>query len=118
MLLRFQVEPQEAPRLKTGMPRGVHDARDAARVHREDQLVAGAADLTTHMVGVTAQVDATDDHTYWLRPGSFCDVTLDVGAQRDARGRSRAPRRARPTTATSSTSPTATSRRKCRSRSA
>lgn len=47
-------------------------------------LVSGAADLTTHMVGVTAHVDPSENHTYWLRPGSFCDVTLDIGASRDA----------------------------------
>jgi membrane fusion protein, multidrug efflux system len=35
------------------------------------------------MVPITAQV--TDDgHKYWLRPGSFCDVSIDLGAKRDA----------------------------------
>lgn len=83
LLLRFQVEPSEAVRLKAGM--------NAAFTMRETQraftaaitLVAGAADPTTHMVVVTAQVK-TDEHRYWLRPGSFCDVTVDVGAGRDA----------------------------------
>ncbi len=46
-------------------------------------LVAGAADATTHMVSVTGEVVA-DEHKYWLRPGSFCDVTIDLGAKRDA----------------------------------
>lgn len=84
MLLRFQVEPQEAPRLKTGMPVGFTMRETQRSFTAKITLVAGAADLTTHMVGVTAQVDSTDNHTYWLRPGSFCDVSLDIGAQRDA----------------------------------
>jgi multidrug efflux system membrane fusion protein len=84
MLLRFQVEPSEAPRLKPGMPVGFTMRETQRSFTAKVSLVAGAADLTTHMVGVTAQVDATDNHTYWLRPGSFCDVTLDVGAQREA----------------------------------
>jgi multidrug efflux pump subunit AcrA (membrane-fusion protein) len=46
-------------------------------------LVAGAADSTTHMVSITGEV-AADEHKYWLRPGSFCDVTIDLGAKRDA----------------------------------
>jgi len=84
MLLRFQVEPQEAPRLKPGMPVAFTMRETQRSFTAKISLVAGAADLTTHMVGVTAQVDATDNHTYWLRPGSFCDVSLDVGAQRDS----------------------------------
>ncbi len=84
MLLRFQVEPQDAPRLKPGMAVSFTMRETQRSFTAKISLVAGAADLTTHMVGVTAQVDATDNHTYWLRPGSFCDVSLDVGAQRDA----------------------------------
>lgn len=84
MLLRFQVEPQEAPRLKNGMPVGFTMRETQRSFTAKISLVAGAADLTTHMVGVTAQVDGTDKNAYWLRPGSFCDVSLDVGAQRDA----------------------------------
>jgi len=84
MLLRFQVEPQEAPRLKTGMPVGFTMRETQRSFTAKISLVAGAADVTTHMVGVTAQVDATDNHTYWLRPGSFCDVSLDVGATRES----------------------------------
>lgn len=83
MLLRFEVEPQDAPRLKPGM--------EAKFTMRETQrsftakltLVAGSADPTTHMIGVTGEVVAAD-HKYWLRPGSFCDVTVDVGATRES----------------------------------
>ncbi|MDB4933825.1 MAG: putative efflux rane fusion protein [Labilithrix sp.] len=84
MLLRFQVEPAEAPRLKPGMTVNFTMRETQRAFSAKVSLVAGAADLATHMVGVTAQVDSTENHTYWLRPGSFCDVTLDVGASRDA----------------------------------
>ena len=83
LLLRFQVEPETAPRLKPGMPvtftmREVQDTFTA-----KISLVAGAADPTTHTVPVTAQVE-TANKKYWLRPGSFCEVTIDIGAKRDA----------------------------------
>jgi RND family efflux transporter MFP subunit len=84
MLLRFQVEPSEAPRLKPNMPVGFTMRETQRAFTAKISLVAGAADTATHMVGVTAQVDSSEGHAYWLRPGSFCDVTLDVGASRDA----------------------------------
>lgn len=84
LLLRFQVEPAEAVRLKPGMTVDFTMRETQRKFTAKVSLVSGAADLTTHMVGVTAQVDVSDNHTYWLRPGSFCDVVLDVGASRDA----------------------------------
>jgi membrane fusion protein, multidrug efflux system len=84
MLLRFQVEPSEAPRLKPNMPVGFTMRETQRAFTAKISLVAGAADTATRMVAVTAQIDASEGHTYWLRPGSFCDVTLDVGASRDA----------------------------------
>jgi RND family efflux transporter MFP subunit len=84
MLLRFQVEPLEAPRLKPGM-KAKFTLRETQREFTATlTLVSAAADPATHMVGVTAQIDASDGHTYWLRPGSFCDVSVDVGATREA----------------------------------
>ena len=84
LLLRFQVEPSEAPRLKAGM-KAKFTLRETQREFTASiTLVSAAADPTTHMVGVTAQIDASDGHTYWLRPGSFCDVSVDVGATREA----------------------------------
>jgi len=84
ILLRFQVEPENAPRLKPGMDvtftmREVQDDTFKAKI----SLVAGAADPTSHTVPVTAQVDA-GSKKYWLRPGSFAEVTIDVGAKREA----------------------------------
>jgi RND family efflux transporter MFP subunit len=84
LLLRFQVEPAEAVRLKPGMVVDFSMHETTRRFTAKVSLVAGAADLVTHMVGVTAQVDVSENHTYWLRPGSFCDVALDVGASREA----------------------------------
>jgi membrane fusion protein, multidrug efflux system len=82
MLLRFQVEPQEAPRLKPGM-KATFTMRETQRTFEAKlTLIAGAADPTTHMVGVTGEVLSTEK--YWLRPGSFCDVAVDIGATRDA----------------------------------
>ncbi len=83
MLLRFQVEPQEAARIKPGM-KASFTMRETQRTFAANiTLVAGSADPTTHMVGVTGEV-VDEGHKYWLRPGSFCDVVLDVGATRDA----------------------------------
>jgi RND family efflux transporter MFP subunit len=83
MLLRFQVEPQDAPRLKPGMNVSFTMRESQGNYEAKITLVAGAADPTTHTVGVTAEVNA-ENHKYWLRPGSFCDVTIDVGATRRA----------------------------------
>ncbi len=83
LLLRFQVEPLEAPRLKPGLIATFTMRETLRKFSATITLVAGAADPATHMVGVTAQVVA-DKHKYWLRPGSFCDVAVDVSAQREA----------------------------------
>ena len=83
MLLRFSVEPQDAPRLKPGMNADFTMRETQQAFTSKITLVAGAADPTTHMVAVTAEV-AADAKKYWLRPGSFADVSIDVGASRDA----------------------------------
>lgn len=83
LLLRFQVEPLEAPRLKPGLVVEFTMRETMRKFTAKISLVAGAADPVTHMVGVTAQV-AEDGHKYWLRPGAFCDVSIDVAANRTA----------------------------------
>ncbi|WP_394850002.1 efflux RND transporter periplasmic adaptor subunit [Pendulispora brunnea] len=83
LLLRFQVEPEHAVRLKPGMVVDFSIRETQNQYKAKISLVAGAADPATHTVAVTAQVDA-DSKRYWLRPGSFCDVTIDVGARREA----------------------------------
>jgi RND family efflux transporter MFP subunit len=83
LLLRFQVEPDDAPRLKPGMD-ATFTLRETQRTYNAKlTLVAGAADGNTHMVQVTGEVD-DKEHKYWLRPGSFCEVTVDLGAKRDS----------------------------------
>jgi RND family efflux transporter MFP subunit len=83
MLLHFQVEPDAAPRLKPGMM-ATFRLRETERVFSAKlTLVSAAADLTTHMVAITGEVVATE-HKWWLRPGSFCDVTVNLGAQRNS----------------------------------
>jgi RND family efflux transporter MFP subunit len=83
MLLRFQVEPQDAPRLKPGMTAHFAMRETETDYTAKITLVAAAADSTTHTVGVTAEVNS-ENKKYWLRPGSFCDVTIDIGATRQA----------------------------------
>jgi RND family efflux transporter MFP subunit len=83
LLLRFQVEPDTAPRLKAGMPVTFKLRETEGDFTAKITLVAGAADDATHTVAVTAEVDETNKK-YWLRPGSFCQVTIDVGAKRQA----------------------------------
>jgi RND family efflux transporter MFP subunit len=82
LLLRFQVEPQDAPRIKPGMTAKFKMRETQDDYEAKITLVAGAADPTTHTVGVTSEVHS--EKKYWLRPGSFCDVEIDVGATRDA----------------------------------
>lgn len=83
MLLRFQVEPQDAPRIKAGMT-ALFTMRESQETYSAKlTLVSGAADLVTHMVPITGEV-IDDGHRFWLRPGSFCDVELDIGATREA----------------------------------
>ena len=84
MLLRFQVEPADAPRLKNDMAVQFTMRETQRTFDAKISLVAGSADTTTHMVAITAQVNTAENHTYWLRPGSFCDVSIDIGAPRDA----------------------------------
>ncbi len=83
LLLRFQVEPENAPRLKPGMPVNFTLREAQGDYKAKITLVAAAAEPTTHTVAVTAEVD-TENKKYWLRPGSFCEVSIDIGAKRDA----------------------------------
>ncbi|HEV7553891.1 MAG TPA: efflux RND transporter periplasmic adaptor subunit, partial [Kofleriaceae bacterium] len=81
MLLRFQVTEQDAPRLKVGMTATLTLRESTREFTAHITLVGGAADQTTRLVPITAQVDQTD-HQYWLRPGAFCQVIVPVGDAR------------------------------------
>lgn len=83
MLLRFSVSPQDAPRIKPDMVVDFKVRESQDTFHGTVTLVAGAADDESHMVAVTATVN-DDGHKYWLRPGLFADVTVRLGARRDA----------------------------------
>lgn len=83
MLLRFPVEPSDAPRLKPGMVASFTMRESQRTFTAKITLVSGAADAATHMVGVTPEVD-NGDHRYWLRPGSFCEVTVELDGSRTA----------------------------------
>jgi len=83
MLLKFNVQPLDAPRLAVGM-KVTFTMRETERVFAAKiTLVAGAAELDTHMIPVTAEVEDSE-HEFWLRPGAFCEVTLVFGGVRDA----------------------------------
>jgi RND family efflux transporter MFP subunit len=83
LLLRFGVTEQDAPRLQTGMMANMV-LRESTRTYQAKIiLVADAADPTTRLVPVTAQVDDTE-HKYWLRPGAFCEVNVPIGNARPA----------------------------------
>ncbi len=83
MMLRFGVTEQDAPRIKPGMTANMV-LRESTRTYvAKIILVAEAADPTTRLVPVTAQVDDTE-HKYWLRPGAFCEVNVPVGDARPA----------------------------------
>ncbi|HTR50093.1 MAG TPA: efflux RND transporter periplasmic adaptor subunit [Kofleriaceae bacterium] len=81
MLLRFQVTEEDARRLQTGMPCSLQLKESTLTYTAKITLVAGAADPTTRMVPVTAQLDPTE-HQYSLRPGAFCSVTVPIGTAR------------------------------------
>ena len=81
MLLRFQVTEQDAPRLRPDMLVNLQLKESPRTFTGKITLVADAADPTTRMVPVTAQIDSTD-HQYWLRPGAFCGVTVPIGTAR------------------------------------
>lgn len=84
MLVRFPVDPKDAPRLKPGMLASFTLRETSNRTYPAKlNLIAGSADPTTHTVGVLAEV-IDEGHQFWLRPGSFCDVTINVGASREA----------------------------------
>lgn len=83
LLLRFSVSEQDAPRLKPGMPVTLSLRESSHAYHASITLVSGAADVQTRLVPVTAQID-DGEHQYWLRPGAFCEVTIVIGAARDA----------------------------------
>lgn len=83
MLLKFQAEPGEAPRLKPGLMVSFVMRESQRTYNAKLTLVAAAADPVTHTVPVVGEV-VDEGHKYWLRPGSFVDVTAHIGGTREA----------------------------------
>lgn len=81
MLLRFNVETSEAPRLQVGMPVEFTLKESQRSYQAKITLVGGTADSESRLVPVTAQILATD-HKFWLRPGSFAQVHVTLVPQR------------------------------------
>jgi membrane fusion protein, multidrug efflux system len=77
LLLRFQVPEADAERLKTGMIARFKVRQDPRVFASKITHVADAADMTTRMVIVTAEID--DPQKEELRPGAFAEVTVPVG---------------------------------------
>jgi len=83
LLLKFQLTEADAPRVKVGMSVNLA-LRETTRTYTAKvTLVSGSADPASHLVPVTAQIEETE-HVFYLRPGVACDVTIPVGATRQA----------------------------------
>lgn len=82
MLLHFNVTTSEAPRLKVGMPVEFTLKDSQQKYTGKITLVAGAADAESRLIPVTAQIDTTDKHQFWLRPGSFAQVEVKLPSTR------------------------------------
>jgi membrane fusion protein, multidrug efflux system len=80
LLLRFQVPEQEATPVHTGLTVRFNIAEDATPHTARITHVSGAANATSRMVDITANVEnANDPH---LRPGAFARVTIPIGSSR------------------------------------
>ena len=82
LLLRFQVPSEEARSLRPGLVARFRVPGDATEFTARLTHVAGAAEASSRMVAVTAQVD--DPRRAQLRPGAFADVRVPVGGPSQA----------------------------------
>ncbi|WP_275937358.1 efflux RND transporter periplasmic adaptor subunit [Sorangium cellulosum] len=82
LLLRFQIPAAEAPRVQPGMEARFQIKGDARTFTAKLTHVADAADPATRMVAVTGEVQGEGKDL--LRPGTFAEVTVPVGASGDA----------------------------------
>jgi multidrug efflux system membrane fusion protein len=82
LLLRFKVPEREAAQIKIGL-KAQFKVRESNREYTARVVyVAAAADDVTRLVGVTAEVNDTQDLS--LRPGSFAEITVPVSSERKA----------------------------------
>lgn len=82
LLLRFKVPEREAAQFRIGQ-KALFKVRDSDRQYSARVVhIAAAADEVTRLVSVTAEVKDTRDAA--LRPGSFAEITVPVGSERQA----------------------------------
>ncbi|WP_437567025.1 efflux RND transporter periplasmic adaptor subunit [Sorangium sp. So ce542] len=82
LLLRFQIPAADAPRVRPGMEARFTVKGDARTYAAKLTHVADAADPATRMVAATGEVQGEGKDL--LRPGTFAEVTVPVGASGDA----------------------------------
>ncbi|WP_437499625.1 efflux RND transporter periplasmic adaptor subunit [Sorangium sp. So ce1099] len=82
LLLRFQIPAPDAPRVRPDMEARFQVKGDAQTYTAKLTHVADAADPATRMVAVTGEVQGEGKEL--LRPGTFAEVTVPVGASGDA----------------------------------
>lgn len=82
LLLRFQVQEQDATPLHAGVIAKFNIAEDELQHSARITHVAAAANQASRMVDVTAHV--LNPNRPELRPGAFARVTVPIGATRDA----------------------------------
>ncbi|WP_438022777.1 efflux RND transporter periplasmic adaptor subunit [Sorangium sp. So ce233] len=82
LLLRFQIPAADAPRVRPGMEARFLVKGDARTYSAKLTHVADAADPATRMVAVAGEVQGEGKEL--LRPGTFAEVTVPVGASGDA----------------------------------
>ncbi|MBI5532023.1 MAG: efflux RND transporter periplasmic adaptor subunit [Deltaproteobacteria bacterium] len=80
MLLRFHVTTSEAPRIKVGMPVSFTLKESLTPFTANITLIAAAAEADSRLVPVTAEIVA--EKKFWLRPGSFAMVKINLTPQR------------------------------------
>src|SRR5262245_55052682 len=80
LLLRFKVTEAEAGRLKVGMTADFKAAGSSQKDSAKITFVAGSAEASSRMVPVVAEVAENPE----LRPGSFAEVTVPIGANSSA----------------------------------
>lgn len=81
LLLRFKVTESDAARIAKGMKVSFKLRDEGVTYSAVITLVSSAADEVTRMVSATAEI--TDPNKERLRPGSFAEVKVPVGASKD-----------------------------------
>lgn len=84
LLLRFMVREQEAMELKTQMIAYFHLKYSQKQRSAKITQVAEAAEESSRMVAVTAEIVEMSEENDPLRPGTFVEVTVPFNAQHEA----------------------------------